>query len=101
MHLLVYLDSSGCKDFVYCVISYNLAHNSFRDIPYGSFWVSYVEKEFNRIFYFKLYNPFYDNRGQQTARLCRRVMLQFLTGIAMKKAGMDPSYVNPRVSGRP
>ena len=36
------------------------------------------------------FNPFYDNKGQQTARLCRRIMLQFLTGIAMKKAGMDP-----------
>ena len=47
------------------------------------------------------YNPFYDNRGQQTARLCRRVMLQFLTGIAMKKKGMDPDYVNPRVKGKP
>ena len=30
------------------------------------------------------YNPFYDNKGQQTAMLARRVMLQFLTGIAMK-----------------
>ena len=47
------------------------------------------------------YNPFYDNNGHQTARLCRRVMLQFLTGIAMRKEGMDPKYVNPRVSGRP
>ena len=47
------------------------------------------------------YNPFYDNRGQQTARLARRIMLQFLTGIAMKKEGMDPGYVNPRVSGKP
>ncbi|MEM8885412.1 MAG: arginase family protein [Planctomycetota bacterium] len=43
------------------------------------------------------YNPFYDNRGQQTARLVRRVMLQFLTGIAMKKEGMDPNYIHPRV----
>ena len=47
------------------------------------------------------YNPFYDNRGQQTARLARRVMLQFLTGIAMKKQGMDPEWVNPVVSGDP
>lgn len=47
------------------------------------------------------YNPFYDNRGQQTARLVRRVMLQFLTGISMKKAGMDPNYVHPRVAGKP
>ena len=47
------------------------------------------------------YNPFYDNRGQQTARLCRRVMLQFLTGIAMKKKGMDPKYVHPRIKGKP
>ena len=47
------------------------------------------------------FNPFYDNRGQQTARLVRRVMLQFLTGIAMKKAGMDPEYVHPRVKGAP
>ena len=47
------------------------------------------------------YQPFYDNRGQQTARLCRRVMLQFLTGIAMKKKGMDPKYVHPRIKGKP
>ena len=47
------------------------------------------------------YNPFYDNRGQQTARLVRRVMLQFLTGIAMKKDGISPDYIHPRVSGRP
>jgi len=47
------------------------------------------------------YNPFYDNKGQQTARLARRIMLQFLTGIAMKKKGMDPKYVNPRISGKP
>lgn len=47
------------------------------------------------------FNPFFDNKGQQTARLVRRTMLQFLTGIAMKKAGMDPDYVHPRVSGRP
>ena len=40
------------------------------------------------------FNPFYDNRGQQTARLCRRVMLSFLTGIAMKKDGIDPDYGN-------
>jgi len=47
------------------------------------------------------FNPFYDNKGQQTARLVRRVMLQFLTGIAMRKDGIDPEYVNPRVSGKP
>ncbi len=47
------------------------------------------------------FNPFYDNRGQQTARLCRRIMMQFLTGIAMKQRGMDPKYVNPRVSDKP
>jgi len=47
------------------------------------------------------YNPFYDNKGQQTARLVRRVMLQFLTGIAMKKEGIDPKYVNPMISGKP
>lgn len=47
------------------------------------------------------YNPYYDNPGQQTARLVRRVMLQFLTGIAMRKDGIDPRYVNPRVSGKP
>ena len=47
------------------------------------------------------FNPFYDNRGQQTARLCRRIMLQFLTGIAMKKQGMDPKWVNPRIKGKP
>ena len=28
-------------------------------------------------------------------------MLQFLTGIAMKKEGMDPKYINPRVKGKP
>ena len=47
------------------------------------------------------FNPFYDNRGQQTARLARRIMLQFLTGISMKKAGMDPNYIHPRVAGDP
>jgi len=47
------------------------------------------------------FNPFYDNKGQQTARLVRRVMLQLLTGISMKKDGIDPEYVNPRVSGKP
>jgi len=47
------------------------------------------------------YQPFYDNRGQQTARLVRRTMLQFLTGIAMKKAGIAPDYVHPRISGKP
>ena len=47
------------------------------------------------------FNPFYDNRGQQTARLVRRVMFQFLTGIAMKKKGMDPKYVHPMISGKP
>ena len=47
------------------------------------------------------YNPFYDNKGQQTARLVRRTMLQFLTGIAMKKKGIDPDYIHPRVSGKP
>ena len=47
------------------------------------------------------YQPFYDNRGQQTARLCRRVLLQFLTGIAMRKKGLDPEYVNPLISGDP
>ena len=44
------------------------------------------------------YNPFYDNRGQQTARLARRIMLQFLTGIAMRKDGIDPDYVNPAIT---
>lgn len=47
------------------------------------------------------YNPFYDNKGMQTARLVRRTMLQFLAGIAMKKEGMDPEYVHPLVAGRP
>ena len=47
------------------------------------------------------YNPFYDNRGQQTARLLRRVMLQLMTGIAMKKEGMEPDWVNLRISGDP
>ena len=47
------------------------------------------------------FNPFYDNRGQQTARLARRIMLQFLTGISMRKAGMDPNYIHPRVAGDP
>ncbi|MBO9422519.1 arginase family protein [Labrenzia sp. R4_2] len=47
------------------------------------------------------FNPFYDNKGQQTARLVRRTMFQFLTGIAMKKEGMDPKYIHPRVSGEP
>jgi agmatinase len=47
------------------------------------------------------YNPFYDNRGQQTARLVRRTMFQFLTGIAMKKKGIEPDWVNPVISGDP
>ena len=47
------------------------------------------------------YNPFYDNKGQQTARLVRRVMLQLMTGIAMRKEGMEPDWVNPRISGDP
>ena len=47
------------------------------------------------------FNPFYDNRGGQTARLVRRTMMQFLTGIAMKKKGIDPTWVNPRISGDP
>ena len=47
------------------------------------------------------FNPFYDNKGQQTARLARRIMLQFLTGISMKKAGIDPDYVHPRIAGDP
>ena len=47
------------------------------------------------------YNPFYDNKGQQTARLVRRVMLQLMTGIAMRKEGMAPDWVNPRISGDP
>lgn len=47
------------------------------------------------------FNPFYDNKGQQTARLVRRVMLQFLTGISMKKAGIAPDYIHPRISGKP
>lgn len=47
------------------------------------------------------FDPFCDNKGQQTARLVRRIMLQFLTGISMKKDGIDPKWVNPRVSGDP
>lgn len=47
------------------------------------------------------FNPFYDNRGGQTARLVRRIMFQFITGIAMKKEGIDPDYIHPRVSGKP
>lgn len=47
------------------------------------------------------FNPFYDNKGQQTARLVRRTMFQFLTGIAMRKEGMDPEFVHPRISGEP
>ena len=47
------------------------------------------------------FNPFHDNRGQQTACLVRRIMFQFLTGIAMNKAGMDPAYIHPRISGEP
>lgn len=44
------------------------------------------------------YNPFMDNRGQQTARLVNRVMLEFLTGIAMHKKGVDPDFIHPLVS---
>lgn len=47
------------------------------------------------------YQPFYDNRGQQTARLCRRVMLQFLTGIAMNKKGIPGEWINPLIEGAP
>ena len=47
------------------------------------------------------FNPFYDNESQQTARLVRRTMFQFLTGIAMKKDGIEPDFVHPRVSGEP
>ncbi len=47
------------------------------------------------------FNPFYDNKGQQTARLVRRTMFQFLTGIAMKKEGIEPDFVHPRISGEP
>ena len=44
------------------------------------------------------YNPFMDNKGKQTARLVNRVILQFLTGIAMQKKGLDPFYIDPLVS---
>ena len=47
------------------------------------------------------YIPFYDNKGQQTAGLVRRTMIQFLAGIAVKKQGIDPDWVNPLVSGKP
>ncbi len=47
------------------------------------------------------YNPFFDNAGKQTARLMRRTIFQFLTGIAMRKEGMEPDFVHPRVSGEP
>jgi arginase family enzyme len=47
------------------------------------------------------FNPFYDNAGQQTASLVRRTMFQFLTGIAMKKYGIAPDFVHPRISGEP
>jgi len=47
------------------------------------------------------FNPFYDNKGQQAARLVRRTMFQFLTGIAMKKEGIDPDYIHPRIAGAP
>ena len=47
------------------------------------------------------YNPFFDNLGKQTARLMRRTMFQFLTGIAMRKEGIEPDFVHPRISGKP
>jgi len=47
------------------------------------------------------YQPFMDNRGQQTARLVNRIMFEFLTGIAMKKNGVDPNYIHPRVANPP
>lgn len=47
------------------------------------------------------YHPFYDNQGKQTARLARRTLLAFLTGIAMKKDGIALDYVHPRIEGEP
>ena len=47
------------------------------------------------------YNPVYDNAGRQTARLMRRTMFQFLTGIAMRKEGIEPDFIHPRISGEP
>jgi len=41
------------------------------------------------------------NKGQQTARLVRSIMLQFLTRMAMMKDGLDPEWVHPLVSGKP
>ena len=43
------------------------------------------------------YQPFMDNRGQQTARLVNRIMFEFLTGMAMKRHGLDPEYIHPQV----
>jgi agmatinase len=47
------------------------------------------------------YNPWMDNRGYQSARLVNRIMLQFLTGIAMKRQGIDPEYISPLIANPP
>ena len=45
------------------------------------------------------YNPFMDNKGEQTARPLKRTMLECITGIAMRKEGIDPDYIRKYVTG--
>ena len=47
------------------------------------------------------YSPYMHNRGFQTARLVNRIMLEYLTGIAMKRQGIDPNYIHPLVADPP
>ena len=47
------------------------------------------------------YSPYMDNRGHQTARLVNKIMVQYLTAIAMKRKGLDPDYIHPLVADPP
>ena len=47
------------------------------------------------------YDPWVDNRGYQSAPLVNRIMFQYLSRIAVKKKGIDPSYINPRITNPP
>ena len=40
-----------------------------------------------------------DNQSQQTGRLVRRIIHKWMSGIAMRKLGMDPDYIMPEVTG--
>ena len=47
------------------------------------------------------YQLFADNKGMQTARIVNRIMLGLLTGITMKRKGVDPDFIHPRVGQPP